>query len=35
MAQIQLYTAQNNFVAAIQSVIYKKTELETLLNSTF
>ena len=35
MAQIQLYTAQNNFVAAIRSVIFKKIQLETLLNSTF
>jgi outer membrane protein TolC len=35
LAQIQLYTAQNNFVAAIQSVIFKKIQLETLLNSTF
>ena len=35
LAQVQLYTAQNNFVAAIQSVIFKKIQLETLLNSTF
>ena len=35
MAQMQLYTAQNNFVAAILEVISKKTELETLLNKTF
>ena len=35
LAQMQLYTAQNNFVAAIRSVIYKKTQLESLLNSTF
>lgn len=35
MAQMQLYTAQNNFVTAIQSVINKKTALETLLNKTF
>ena len=35
MSQIQLYNAQNNFVTAIHSVINKKTQLETLLNSTF
>jgi outer membrane protein TolC len=35
LAQMQLYTAQNNFVAAIRSVINKKTQLESLLNSTF
>ena len=35
MSQMQLYNAQNNFVAAIHSVINKKTQLETLLNSTF
>ena len=35
MAQIQLYSAQNNYVTAIQSVINKKTILETLLNKTF
>ena len=34
MAQIQLYSAQNNYVTAIQSVINKKTILETLLNKT-
>ena len=34
MAQIQLYSAQNNYVTAIQSVINKKTVLETLLNKT-
>ena len=34
MAQMQLYSAQNNFVTAIQSVINKKTVLETLLNKT-
>ena len=34
-AQLQLYTAQNNFVAAIQAVISTKTELESLLNTTF
>ncbi len=35
MSQMQLYNAQNNFVTAIHSVINKKTQLETLLNSTF
>ena len=35
MSQMQLYNAQNNFVIAIHSVINKKTQLETLLNSTF
>ena len=35
MAQMQLYSAQNNYVTAIQSVINKKTILETLLNKTF
>ena len=34
MAQMQLYFAQNNYVTAIQSVINKKTILETLLNKT-
>ena len=34
MAQMQLYSAQNNYVSAIQSVINKKTILETLLNKT-
>ena len=34
MAQIQLYSAQNNYVTAIQSLINKKTILETLLNKT-
>lgn len=34
MAQQQLYTAQNNFVAAIQKVITNKIELETLLNQS-
>ena len=34
MAQIQLYSAQNNYVTAIQSVINKKIILETLLNKT-
>ena len=34
MAQMQLYSAQNNYVTAIQSVINKKTILETLLNKT-
>lgn len=32
MSQLQLYTAQNNFVGAIQKVISNKIELETLLN---
>ena len=32
MSQLQLYTAQNNFVSAIQKVISNKIELETLLN---
>ena len=34
MAQVQLYTAQNNFVAAIQQVITNKLALETLLNQS-
>ena len=34
MAQMQLYSAQNNYVTAIQSLINKKTILETLLNKT-
>ena len=34
MAQMQLYSAQNNYVTAIQSVINKKIILETLLNKT-
>ena len=32
IAQLQLYTAQSNFVNAIQKVITNKTTLETLLN---
>ena len=35
IAQMQLYSAQNNYVTAIQSVINKKTVLETLINKTF
>ena len=31
-AQLQLYTAQNNYITAIQNVIQKKLNLETLLN---
>jgi len=34
MAQVQLYTAQSNFVAAIQQVITNKLALETLLNQS-
>ncbi len=34
ISQIQLYTAQNNFVSAIQKVITNKIELETLLNNS-
>ena len=34
MAQMHLYSAQNNYVTAIQSLINKKTVLETLLNKT-
>lgn len=34
MAQLQLYTAQSNFVAAIQKVITNKIGLETLLNQS-
>jgi outer membrane protein TolC len=34
MAQLQLYTAQSNFVAAIQKVINNKLALETLLNQS-
>ena len=33
-AQTQLYTAQNNYIKAIQNVVSAKTELETLLNKT-
>jgi outer membrane protein TolC len=31
-AQLQLYSAQNNFIKSIQSVVQKKLNLETLLN---
>ena len=34
MAQQQLYTAQSNFVAAIQKVITNKVAIETLLNQS-
>ena len=34
MAQMQLYSAQNNYVLAIQTLINKKITLETLLNKT-
>ena len=34
MAQLQLYSAQSNFVNAIQKVITTKIELETLLNQS-
>jgi outer membrane protein TolC len=34
MAQMQLYTAQSNFVAAIQKVITNKIALESLLNQS-
>ncbi|NCF31425.1 MAG: TolC family protein, partial [Bacteroidetes bacterium] len=34
MAQLHLYTAQSNFVAAIQKVITNKLALETLLNQS-
>jgi outer membrane protein TolC len=34
MAQMQLYTAQSNFVAAIQKVITNKIGLESLLNQS-
>jgi outer membrane protein TolC len=33
-AQLQLYSAQNNYISAIQNVIQKKLTLETLLNTT-
>ena len=33
-AQLQLYSAQNNYIKAIQSVVQKKIGLETLLNSS-
>jgi len=33
-AQLQLYSAQNNYISAIQNVIQKKLNLETLLNTT-
>jgi len=32
-AQLQLYSAQNNYLSAIQNVIQKKLTLETLLNT--
>ena len=32
-AQLQLYSAQNNYISAIQNVIQKKLTLETLLNT--
>jgi outer membrane protein TolC len=32
-AQLQLYSAQNNYIKAIQNVIQKKLALETLLNT--
>jgi outer membrane protein TolC len=32
-AQLQLYSAQNNYIKAIQNVIQKKISLETLLNT--
>ena len=32
-AQLQMYGAQNNYIKAIQNVIQKKINLETLLNS--
>ena len=32
-AQLQLYSAQNNYIKAIQNVIQKKLSLETLLNT--
>ena len=34
MVQLQLYSAQSNFVSAIQKVITNKIELETLLNQS-
>jgi outer membrane protein TolC len=34
MAQMQLYTAQSNFVAAIQKIITNKIALESLLNQS-
>ena len=34
VAQLQLYTAQSNFVNAIQKVINNKIALETLLNQS-
>ena len=33
-AQLQLYSAQNNYIKAIQSVVQKKIGLETLLNTS-
>ena len=33
-AQLQLYSAQNNYIKAIQSVVKKKIGLETLLNTS-
>jgi outer membrane protein TolC len=33
-AQLQLYSAQNNYITSIQQVIQKKLTLEILLNPT-
>ena len=33
-AQLQLYSAQNNYISSIQNVIQKKLNLETLLNTS-
>jgi|TARA_B110000285_G_scaffold122898_1_gene138957 outer membrane protein TolC len=33
-AQLQLYSAQNNYIKSIQSVVQKKINLETLLNTS-
>jgi outer membrane protein TolC len=32
-AQLQLYSAQNNYIKSIQDVIQKKLYLETLINT--
>jgi outer membrane protein TolC len=33
-AQLQLFSAQNNYLSSIQNVIQKKLNLETLLNTS-
>ena len=33
-AQLQLFSAQNNYIKSIQNVVEKKLNLETLLNTS-